>query len=326
MSNADSAAGNTLIAAVIAVCDLLEAGLVEFEDSASRIGLQAHSEIESSPIARKATVFYRHLVPLREHLVGLLADGYRQFFRLAVAHPSKTSTDPHEWAAIQLQPAIDHAVQWLFEWYALACDGENQSVRHLESVEFVPGGQASVQIPLTLPSPPPPTAWRAPSWLVLVSGVLVGIWFLKEHHVPNENSEEKLGKAHTRLLLKGARRVFLGRLGAVLETVRNQETAAAGAVREETVGSQKRKTIKREGWERRLKLYKVIQAILNATPGLEGIEFCAELDKRHAQPLLDWVKKGEWRSGLTWKEAWADPNLRRKIRRVRQEARKAILD
>jgi hypothetical protein len=55
------------------------------------------------------------------------------------------------------------------------------------------------------------------------------------------------------------------------------------------------------------------------------MEFCAELDKRHAQPLLDWMKSGEWREGLTWKEAWAQQKLRSRIRRVRQEAQKATL-
>ena len=62
------------------------------------------------------------------------------------------------------------------------------------------------------------------------------------------DSEEKLGKAHTRLLLKGARRVFLWDLGAAIETVQNEETAAAGAIRVETVNRQKRVPNKRRGW------------------------------------------------------------------------------
>jgi len=59
---------------------------------------------------------------------------------------------------------------------------------------------------------------------------------LKEKHVPATDSEEKLSAAHTRLLLKGARRVFLWELGAAIETVRNEETAAAGAIPVETIG------------------------------------------------------------------------------------------
>jgi hypothetical protein len=65
-----------------------------------------------------------------------------------------------------------------------------------------------------------------------------------------------------------------------------------------------------------------MRTVLSANPNLQGVKFCAELDKRHAQPLWDWGKSGEWREGLTWKEAWGNPNLRRKIRRVRQEAQK----
>lgn len=137
------------------------------------------------------------------------------------------------------------------------------------------------------------------------------------------DSEEKLGKAHTRLLLKGARRVFLWDLGAAIETVQNEETAAAGAIRVETVNRQKRVPNKRRGWQQRQKLYSSIQKVLNEKPSVHGMDFCAELDRRHAPPLLDWLKNGEWQEGLTWKEAWCKPDLRRKIRRVRQEAQKA---
>lgn len=90
----------------------------------------------------------------------------------------------------------------------------------------------------------------------------------------------------------------------------------------ETLGGQTRRFNKRKGWEQKLKLYNAIQNILDRNPSLEGIEFCAELDKRHAPPLYDWVKTREWREGFTWKEAWKDRKLRRKIRRVRQEAMK----
>lgn len=85
---------------------------------------------------------------------------------------------------------------------------------------------------------------------------------------------------------------------------------------------QTRRTINREGWEQRLKLYRAIQNVLTRDSSLQGIEFCAQLDTRHAPPLYDWVKAGQWREGLTWKEAWNDPRLRKKIRRVRQEAMK----
>lgn len=124
------------------------------------------------------------------------------------------------------------------------------------------------------------------------------------------------------MLLSGARRSFLWQLGATIETVRNEEVAAAGAIRAEAFNEQRRGPNKRKGWQQRLKLYSAIRKVLNANRALQGIAFCAELDKRHAPPLLDWTESAEWRNGLTWKEAWHDPDLRRKIRRVRQEAQR----
>jgi hypothetical protein len=90
----------------------------------------------------------------------------------------------------------------------------------------------------------------------------------------------------------------------------------------ETLGERTRRINKRKGWEQKLKLYRAVRNALNRNPSPQGIDFCAELDKRHAPPLYDWVKSGEWQEGLTWKEAWREPHLRRKIRRVRQEAQK----
>ena len=145
---------------------------------------------------------------------------------------------------------------------------------------------------------------------------------LKTSRVPNRESPERLGPGHSRLLLKGAKRVFLWELQKAVGRVTNEEIAAAGALRTETAHAQARRPNKRKGWEKRLKLYGVIRKILTANPTLQGIDFCADLDRRHAQPLHDWVASGEWRTGLTWKEAWREPELRRKIRRVRQEAQK----
>jgi hypothetical protein len=85
---------------------------------------------------------------------------------------------------------------------------------------------------------------------------------------------------------------------------------------------QVRRPNKRKGWEQREKLYEAIRRALKANPSLQGVELCAELDKRHAPPLYDWQVSGEWPEGLTWKEAWSNPILRDRIRRVRQEAQK----
>lgn len=190
------------------------------------------------------------------------------------------------------------------------------------STPFLPGQTVSLPIPTAVPPLPPPASWLAPAWLFQISP-LVGVGPLKEQHVPATDCEDKLGKGHTRLLLKGAKRAFLWELGATIETVRNEEIAAAGAIRVEAGNKQERSPNKRKGWKQRLKLYSAIRKVLSTNPSLQGMEFCAELDKRHALPLLDWRESGGWREGLTWKEAWGDVGLRRKIRRVRQEAQKA---
>jgi hypothetical protein len=88
------------------------------------------------------------------------------------------------------------------------------------------------------------------------------------------------------------------------------------------LNKERRDPNKRKGWQQRLKLYSTIQKVLSKKPSLTGAKFCAELDNRHALPLVDWETSGEWRNGLTWKEAWSNPTLRRRIRRVRQEAMK----
>jgi hypothetical protein len=309
---------------VQAINDLCADGFTRLDHASVSVALIARTDIEHSLVARRSARFFQHFLPLRKQMVILLADSYRRYFKLALAHPSQTGGDPDRWAQTQLQPALRATLEWIREWYILACDGENQNVRHVGSVEFVPGGTALLAIPTTLPPFPPPTSWRAPAWLFHISIALVGVGPLKPQHVPNTDSEARLGEAHTRLLLKGARRVFLWDLGAAIETVRNEETAAAGAIRLEAVNEQRRRPINRRGREQRLKLYNVIQRVLTANPNLQGMNFCAELDKHHALPLLDWGKGGEWRDGLTWKEAWKDhPKLRRKIRRVRQEAQRA---
>ncbi len=312
-----------LTSALEAVANLCEDAFSKLDSMSGREALMAHFEIERRHVNEKSAGFYRSYLPLRAHMVALLADTYRRYFKLGLAHPSQTGGDPGNWAWIQLQPAVHAALEWMRDWYVLACDGENRRLRRIASFGYIPGGTVSTPIPTSLAPWPPPTSWRAPAWLSGVSIALFGIGFLKEQHVPARDSEEKLGEAHTRLLLKGARRVFLWDLAAAIETARNEETAAAGAIRVEAGNKQGRGPNKRKGWGQRLKLYSAIQKVLSAKPSLQGMEFCAELDKRHAPPLLDWTESGEWREGLTWKEAWGDLDLRRKIRRVRQEAQKA---
>jgi hypothetical protein len=254
--------------------------------------MSAHAEIGVAPVRQKTHPFYRHLAPFRTSLVSALTGSYRQYFRLALAHRHQTGHDPHEWAWGQLQCTAAITVEQIRDWYILACDGEN----------------------------PSPQSWRAPAWLFHVSLAHFGIGLLKPKHVPANDAEEKLNAAHTRLLLKGARRVFLLELRAAIERVRNEEVATAGAIPEEPGNKQVRRPINRKGWEQREKLHKTIRKILHNNPELEGMDFCAALDKHHPKPLYDWTKRGEWQSHFTWKIAWKDPGLREKIRRVRQEA------
>jgi hypothetical protein len=289
-------ARDAFTSAVRAIANLLESDFSQLVDFSWTEALMAHSEIERLPFPQKKSSFNRHFAPLRQQMIALLAESSRRLFKVALANPTQTGNDPDTWTRNQLQPAVSWAVEWIREWYIFACDGQNQSVGHAGSLDFVPKEEASSTLPTAIPPLLASTAWRAPAWLFEISIAVVGIGMggMKPQHVPNMDSDERLGESHTRLLLKGARRVFLWQLGAVIDTVRDQETAAAGAIRAEAVSTRERRTIKRKGWEQRLKLYEVIQTILSANPSLEGMKFCAELDKRHAVPLLDWLKSKDW--------------------------------
>ena len=310
-----------LASAQVAVARLCEDALGRLDSSSGTHAIATHSEIEHRQLNEKSAAFYRSLVPLRTEMIGLLADTYRRYFKLALAHRNETGNKPELWAWVQLQSAVRAALEWLRDWYILACDGQSRRVRHLASIDFAPGQTVTAPIPMFDSDPPADKAWRAPGWLFGVSLVFFGIGLMKTEHVPDEKSE-KLSPGHSRLILLGAKRVFLWQLAELLERVRNEEIAAAGAIRAESPPEQKRQPNKRKGWEQREKLYSVIRKILRANSNLQGIAFCAELDRRHALPLWDWVKSSEWREGLTWKEAWRIPKLQRKIRRVRQEAQR----
>ncbi len=239
--------------ALKAIDNLWVEAFAKLEGSGQIAALVAHSEIETTPPAHKTGPFYQQFVPLRNALVALLAESYRRYFKLALAHPRQAESDPDKWAWSQLQPAVGAALDLILDWYMLACDGVNQSVRPLGTMEFAQGQTSSLSIPLTVEPYPPSKFWRAPAWLFAISLAHVGVGPLKEKHVPATDSEEKLGAAHTRLLLKGARRSFLWELAAAIERVRNEETAAAGAIPAETVGGQSRGRIEPKGSKHRLK-------------------------------------------------------------------------
>jgi len=216
-----------LTEAVEAIRRLTLKGLNDTFLNGQTAALAAHAEIEVKPVSQRLNVFYRHFLPFLTDLVTVLAENYRRYFKLAIAHPHHAESGPDQWAWNQLQPAPGVALEWIREWHILACDGESQFVRRMGSTAVVTGQTASV--PLTPPSFPPREPWRAPAWLFQI-GSLVGIGALKDKHVPAADSEEGLGAAHTRLLLKGARRVFLRMLAAAIENAENEETAAAGRI------------------------------------------------------------------------------------------------
>lgn len=322
MTDTSGTAPTLFTTATEAVAALFVEGFGEVRHIGVTHAISAHSEIKDAPVTSKSARFYTRFGPLRNQMVSVLVRAYRGFFRLAIANPKQTESQPDLWAQFQLQPGIQACLQWIPTWYTLACDGQNQSVRRLGSAPVVLGQTISFNIQLTAPPPQPNSSWRAPSWLFQVGLPFFGIGLMKEKHMPNMDSEEKLGASHTRLLLIGARRVFLWQLGDAINRARNEEFAAAGAIRAQDITPERRGPNKRQGYQDRLKLYRSIRAALKANPDLQGIELCAELDKRHAPPLFDWVKRGEWRTGLTWKEAWQSETLKDRIRRVRQEALK----
>jgi len=192
-----------------AIDALFENEFAELHSTGVTEAIFAHGEIEQAPVALKSVAFFRHFAPLRNGMLVLLADAYRRYYKLALAHVSQPGDDPDFWAQTQLQPAVWAALEWIRDWYILACDGESESVRRVGSVPFAPGQTVSFSISTTAPPLPPPTSWRAPSWLFGISLALFGIGNMKPQHVPATDSDEKLGESHTRLLFKGARRVFL---------------------------------------------------------------------------------------------------------------------
>jgi hypothetical protein len=245
--------------ALQAIVELFEREFADHQSLSWNEAFEAKFEFTQTPIPRRLMAFHRRFVPLRRQMVEFLSTTYRAFFKVALAHESQIGIDPDVWAQVQLQPAIELVLDWIPEWYVLACDGENESMRHHGSVPYTPLQTVSFSIPLQVDPRPPLKSWRAPVWLFGVSPMF-GFQGLKEQHVPAVDSDEKLGKAHTRLLLKGARKVFLWELAAEIQRARNEEIAAASAVYVPSAVPTRRIN-KRKGAEQREKLYEVIRKI-----------------------------------------------------------------
>lgn len=243
-----------LASALDAVANLCEDAFVKVDNLSGLHAISVHSEIKQRSIQEKSAAFYRSFIPLRMQMISLLVDSYRRYFKLALAHPRQTGGDPGIWAWIQLQPAVHAALEWMRDWYVLACDGESQRLCTIATVEVVPGQTSVVKtIPISESPVPQLIPWRAPAWLFGISRVHFGVGLVKQHHVPNTSSEEKLGYSHTRLLLKGAKWVFLYSLREAIDKVRNEEIAAAGTFPTVTIQRQTERSNTRKDSKRRPK-------------------------------------------------------------------------
>jgi DNA-directed RNA polymerase specialized sigma24 family protein len=244
---------SSLNLAVEASEKLWSRGFLELRNSSESEALVAHAEIESTRFNGRNSRFYGRFVPLLTGMVTLLGESYRRYFKLGLAHTREVGSDAHYWALNQLQPGVNAVLEWIGDWYTLACDGENRYVQRVGSIPFVPGETGSLSIPTIKLQPPQPKPWCAPAWLFWMSP-LVGISGLKTKHIPETDSDKPLSAALTRLLFKGVRRVLLWRLRAEIENVRNEETVAAGAVAPTTV-QEEIKTNKRRIEKRRPKRF-----------------------------------------------------------------------
>jgi hypothetical protein len=147
--------------ALQAIIELFEREFADHQSLSWNEALEAKFEITQTPIPRRLIAFHRRFVPLRKQMVELLATTYRAFFKVALAHESQTGIDPDVWAQVQFQPAIELVLNWIPGWYVLACDGENESVRHHGSVPFTPGQTVSLSIPIEIDPHPTLKSWRA---------------------------------------------------------------------------------------------------------------------------------------------------------------------
>lgn len=223
--------GSRFALAVEATEKMLWQRLAAFQQESSVHALMTHTETQALPIGQRNSRFYGRFLPLLMALTAALSEAYRRYFKLALANPQEDCTDPHEWACNQLQEGIGVAFQWISDWWVLACDGENRNVRKVASTPVVQGEtvSVSVSIPATVPTNFQDNAWCAPCWTFVVSPA-TGISLLKTRHVPDTNSDERLSRGHSRLILKAMRRVLLARLVTEIDEARNEETVTAGSV------------------------------------------------------------------------------------------------
>jgi hypothetical protein len=141
---------DTLTPALEAIRNLLLPELQEFFSGSMSTAMSANDQIKLRPVAQKTSCFYGHYVPLRQAVVSLLTVSYRRYFKLALAHEHQIGLDPDAWAWYQMQRPVRDALEWIGDWFVLACEGTNQYVQPLGQIEALPGQTSSLSIPLTV--------------------------------------------------------------------------------------------------------------------------------------------------------------------------------
>ena len=263
----------------------------------------AHVEIETLPAPRKSAVLYRGLALWRRDLVRILGEGYRRYVRLTLGHAVTISRDPTEEAWLWLQPAIQAGIAEMRQWIMLACDGENDTVRHIGTVALVPNETVRMSIPTALQPPLLSSTWRVPSWVFWAYTPATGIGPLKMEHVPNPGTEDKLSDAFTKLIFCGARRLFLLELRRASEHVRDEEIAAISASPSLIQVSAPR----RSGLIFNNREQKILD-VINA--GARGRKYAIALDAAGLRPRRDWREKG---CPSTYRDAYWVQTWRKRI-------------
>ncbi len=156
---------NALTPALAAIGNLWQKEFSDFLFNTQMVALSVHSKINVAPAPQKSTTFYREFLPLRQNIVALLANNYRRYFKVGLAQPRMEIENPHDWAWGQFQSAIHSGVEWICDWYILACSGENRSIRPTEPLNIAPGATLSFFMAHADPFSPSTKSWRAPAWL-----------------------------------------------------------------------------------------------------------------------------------------------------------------
>jgi hypothetical protein len=102
-----------LTPALEAIGNLALRDLNDIFHSGQMVAMIANGEIELAPINRKSGIFYRHFVPLRNNLISLLANNYRRYFKVALAHRREAGASPEQWAWSHLQSAVGLTLEWV---------------------------------------------------------------------------------------------------------------------------------------------------------------------------------------------------------------------